>query len=379
MISKSFILISIFISLLQSSVCIAKNRHIYQMVNSLDELIPQSKYPITVEKGTLTLPMKQLEDRLNKGDFFGPIEPLSFKVNEGLNTIEKNEKIRDFASKFSMVGHEEDLYKSLQYEFNRNSIMKSDLQRVRIMPQWLPFLDKEKLRSKFTRTFYEIYLNLSELKKQEEVQEQLFQELQLFLSEEEKRRLFHKILIKESIPVSKFLLPHFAKKMAKKFTIYQGPNCFHAALAFQSIHLTNWSRFNVIRESGYHKAMINFDELWKVLSTYFYPVKLDKYGMKYGDIIVFLDVPIKEVKKNDTERSARISYRWIKHAATHLMNGYVFSKGSKSADSPYNIMPLRVEWQQWDRRTDNLNVIVFRRKFEELQRSSNIGLNSWIY
>ena len=181
--------------------------------------------------------------------------------------------------------------------------------------------------------------------------------------------------VSDSIDVDTLLLPEFARKMVKKFTIYRGPNCFHAALAFQSPQLTSSSLINVKKESGYHRAMINYDELWRVLSENFYEVNPDKLPLKYGDMLVFFDVP--EEQADDLDKP--VDFRWIRHTATYLFGGYTFSKGSKSPNTPYTVRTIGEEWKTWKRYTENLGVKVFRRSQKTVKLAPPMDLTDWIY
>jgi len=194
-----------------------------------------------------------------------------------------------------------------------------------------------------------------------------------FFGKSHRNKLMKKIRRGKPIKVSKHLLPNFAKKMIKKYIVYRGPNCFHAALAFHSPKLTSSSLINVKKEKGYHRAMINYDELWRAINHNFYEVKPDEQPLKYGDMLVFFDVP------EDGEDTHPINFKWIRHTATYLFGGYTFSKGSKSPNTPYTVRTLSEEWSTWKKFTKNLGIKVFRRAKHKVTRKPPKELVDWIY
>ncbi len=161
-------------------------------------------------------------------------------------------------------------------------------------------------------------------------------------------------------------------RLVKKFLTSRGPNCFHAALAFQGPQLTRSPLINVKEEDGYHRAMINYDELWRALSLEFYEINPVHTPLKYGDVLVFLDVP-------KTAATGATNFRWIRHAATYLFNGYTFSKGSKSPNTPYTVKTLEEEWQTWKRYSAQLGVRVYRRSFDAVPAMPPKDMNEWLY
>lgn len=119
--------------------------------------------------------------------------------------------------------------------------------------------------------------------------------------------------------------------------------------------------------------MINYDELWRVLNRNFYEINPDKTPLKYGDMVVFMDVP------PEFEETGVVSFRWIRHTATYLFNHYTFSKGSKSPNSPYTVRTLSEEWKTWKKFTSNLGVKVFRRSIKRVKNQPPKDLVDWIY
>jgi len=154
-------------------------------------------------------------------------------------------------------------------------------------------------------------------------------------------------------------------------TIFKGPNCFHAALSFQSPLLASSNLINVRQEPGYHRDMINYDELWRILQLSFYEVDPAKSQLQYGDMIVFF-----ETKGAD---SPSIDFKKLRHAATYLTGGYVFAKGSKSANSPYLVRTLGEEWETWTKYTDKLGAKVFRRNLKHVSNPLPADPVDWVY
>ena len=82
--------------------------------------------------------------------------------------------------------------------------------------------------------------------------------------------------------------------------------------------LTRSKRVKYKEEKGYHSAMINYDELWRAINGYFHEVDVTKAKLKYGDLVVFFNIP-----KDLPEQT---NFRWIRHTATYLFDDYTFSK-----------------------------------------------------
>ncbi len=63
-------------------------------------------------------------------------------------------------------------------------------------------------------------------------------------------------------------------------------------------------------------------------SENFYPINLRQGPAKYGDIVLFLDVPTEALTAED------VDFHWIKHATTYLVDQFVFAKGSSTLKPP---------------------------------------------
>ncbi len=179
----------------------------------------------------------------------------------------------------------------------------------------------------------------------------LLSQLQPFFPSERHQRIQTQLSGTKSFLVDVNLLPPFAAAHVKRFSIYRGPNCFHSAIAFAYPDMVDSDLLNPRREKFYHSNMLNGDEILRVLSFGFYPLhRVD--GLQYGDILIFLE------KSSNPRIPLHLK---IKHAMVYLFSDYVFSKASKSADSPYRIEKLEVEWKIWGQLQD-LEIKVFRKK-----------------
>jgi hypothetical protein len=107
------------------------------------------------------------------------------------------------------------------------------------------------------------------------------------------------------------------------------------------------------------------------LKSEFYEVDVAKATLKYGDIIAFFEVP--------NTQPGSVDYRWIRHTATYLFNGYTFSKGSKSPNTPYTVKTLKEEWDTWKSYVSIMAVKVFRKSGKSVKRSPASDLVDWLY
>jgi hypothetical protein len=117
--------------------------------------------------------------------------------------------------------------------------------------------------------------------------------------------------------------------------------------------------------------MINYDELWRILQLSFYEINPEQTSIQYGDMIVFFETK--------TPQYGALDFKTLRHAATYLFGGYVFSKGSKSANSPYVVRTLAVEWETWTKYTEKLGVKVFRRNLKHVKTAPPMDPVDWVY
>jgi len=273
--------------------------------------------------------------------------------DKNLSTIEEKAKL------ISNKGAEKELAKSLT-----KRIFPSEDEKffAPITEDDLHWIDMSKLKAIYRAAHLKILIDGKELKSSHTDFQGLLDQTEGYLSFRERTQLKLRIKNGDSIEVDKDLLPKFARKRVGSFNIVRGPNCFQAALAFQNEKFPSLPYVNPVREEGYDQAMINYDELWTALETSFYEINPRRSELKYGDIIVFSD--ISKVSPLDP-----MNYRLIKHASAYLFGGLVFSKGSKSANTPYSIKHLDDEWKIWEKYSKELAVKVFRRTFKSVRRS----------
>jgi hypothetical protein len=324
--------------------------------------------PVTTKVMSLPLPVKKLKIRAQKGAAAGFVEPLAL-------TIPKDqEKISSYARELARRGKDEEFENLLIEKLKKIGPTTGSSVRVDITPEDFKLIDARKLSHEFAKPHYQVRIDSESLAAQPKLKSQLLDQLSSFLTSQAKEALALKIASGDTVTVDEDMLPSFAKKMVKKYLTIKGPNCFHAALAFQSSKLTRSPFINVKEEEGYHRSMINYDELWRVLNKSFYEVDVSKYPLKYGDMIVFFNVP-----GDFDENQHNVNFRWIRHTATYLFGPYTFSKGSKSPDTPYTVKTLEEEWKTWMEYTSSLGVKVYRRNQKTLQKKLPEDLNDWIY
>lgn len=323
--------------------------------------------PVTTNIKSLVLPVKKLTTRVQKGSTNGVIEPI------GITIPKDPDKIKSLANLLAKPNLGDDLEKSFMEKLKKIGPTTGNFVKIDITPEDFQLMRAEKLAEQFSKPHHEVTIDTSILIKQSKLKNELLGQLTGFLSSKEKAKVAEKLAHSENIHVDEDLLPSFAKKMVKKYITLKGPNCFHAALAFHSSKLTRSPFINVKEEEGYHRSMINYDELWRVIGASFYEVDVSKYPLKYGDMIVFFNIP-----QNETEQE-NVNFRWIRHTATYLFGPYTFSKGSKSPDTPYSVKTLEEEWKTWIEFTSNLGVKVYRRNQKTVQKRLPDELNDWIY
>ena len=88
-------------------------------------------------------------------------------------------------------------------------------------------------------------------------------------------------------------------------------------------------------------------------------------------MVLFFDTP--------SPATAFVDFRSLRHAATYLVGGYAFAKGSKSANSPYLIRPLIDEWSTWTKFTERLGVKVYRRNLKHVKNGAPWEPKDWMY
>jgi hypothetical protein len=370
---KQAILILLF-SLIHSSVSSAV------VFKTLSSVKKNSTWVFQLEKFKTSLPLpvedkvenvefsrKKLRKRLRKSAHDPRVEPLSFALRNN------PQQIKNVANKFAKKGKSKELYNYLFKTIASSSPIKpgSKAKFVAINKKGYKLINQKKFANRFKKIHHNLTVDNKKLLSNKSLSRELLNQLKPYFNDSQRQSLVKQLQSSENISVDKSLLPPFAKKMVKKFTIYRGPNCFHAALAFQNMNFTNSVKFNVKIEKNYHRAMINYDELWRTLQSEFYEVNLNNAPVKYGDIIVFFEVPSKN--------PGRANFKWIRHTAAYLFGNYTFSKGSKSSNTPYTVKTLQEEWKTWKSYTDLMAVKVFRKSGRSVKKSPAKNLIDWMY
>lgn len=339
-------------------------------------------FDITSFTTTLSLPVKDdletvkmseavMMKRLADAPKDETVEPLTVLLND------EESQIMQMAEKVALQGKVDQFADYLRSQMKQAKPVKSGqpAKTVEIGREGFDLVDHDAFSDLYSKSQHNLTIDTAALKNDRVLRREFMKQISPYFKKSERSALLSRIMSAQPIDVNTQLLPEFARKMVKKFTVYRGPNCFHAALAFQSPELTSSSLINVKKETGYHRAMINYDELWRVLSENFYEVNPDKLPLKYGDMLVFFDVPERVAEDLDEP----VDFKWIRHTATYLFGGYTFSKGSKSPNTPYTVRTLAEEWKTWKRYTDNLGVKVFRRSQKSVKAHPPLDLTDWIY
>ncbi len=308
---------------------------------------------------------KKMIRRLKNGVDDPKIEPLR------VNIIPVKKRINSLAKKIAKDGKYKKARDLIFVKLEKTAFDKRYPQRKSLVFEKSDFktIDIYKLREHYSATQKRLTISPSVAGNAQKIRS-LWGQADGFIRDDRKQRsLLRKIDRNQPIDVGSLLLPKFAERANGKYTQYQGPNCFHAALSFAAPGLAKSNRVNIRREKNHHPAMINYDELWFALRNNFYEVDPELSDLKYGDLLIFFDyVPGKPVQ-----------YKWIKHASVYLFGPYTFSKGSKSAYSPYTFKTFNVEWATWDRLTSKLGLKVYRRKIDTARKYPLPRLRDWIY
>lgn len=251
--------------------------------------------------------------------------------------------------------------------------------RVRVRPELLRLMAPEAVTSKLQRTHLHVSIDSSDLLDRPELRTELLIQLAPFSGAMELRKVAEKMRQAVPLELDEDLLPVGARRAVKTFELYRGPNCFMTALAFQYPKMVRSQLVNIRTEQDHHDVMINNDELWRVLQSSFYEIDPARSPLKFGDMIVFFQLPASGKTPSDQD----ISYRWIKHATTFMFNDFVYSKGSKSPNSPYLVGTLRSEWRAWEKHVaaggGTLGAKVFRKPLKSATSRPPKSLDDWMY
>lgn len=333
---------------------------------NVSQLRSDLSIPTTTKSRTVSVPKRQINARLDRHSTDNRIEPVQLTVSLD------EDKILDLAGKISRPQSKLQVANYLTKNYpNSETIPGTSLRLVNLDKAIYGQILPEALVNLFSKRHHEVSISSAYLKSDAKVRRELIHQLEPFLSRSEVDTVARKISQGQNLRLDKDLLPAFAKKRVGRHTIFKGPNCFHAALAFQSDALASSSLVNIRQEPGYHRNMVNYDELWRILQLSFYEVNPSKSPLQYGDMIVFFET--------SEQSKGPIDFKTLRHAATYLLGGYVFSKGSKSANSPYVVSTLDEEWQTWTKYTKKLGLKVFRRSLKNVTKSPSVDPVDWAY
>lgn len=313
----------------------------------------------------LELPIRMIKTRTKRAEKDERIEPISVFVTKDEKAL--NQLVKQIAQK----GQEKKLHDLFLEKLRKRGPSNEEKVKIILTEESLPLVNMDELSKLMAKTHHNVSVNGGEVFGNPELRKELFSQLKTFISKADRQALWNKMKQGAVIHVDQSMLPAFAEKMVKKYIPYRGPNCFHAALSFHGQKISSSPFVNVKEEKGYHSAMINYDELWRAINTHFYEVNPKDSPLKYGDMLVFFNVPKGE--------PGPINFHWIRHTATYLFGPYTFSKGSKSPDTPYSVKTLTEEWETWRSYTDNLGVKIYRRTTTKAKKAPPIDLTDWIY
>jgi len=323
--------------------------------------------PVSAKVEQLTMSDRTIKIRAKKAKHKVAIEPLQVIMGG------KEEDVTLMANRLARPGKVNELASFLIQALRTATPLKpgSNSLVVSIDQAGYELVEPAAFASMYARTHHSVLLDGQALKSEKTLKDKLMDQLKPYFALRDRNKIMELIHKGTAIAVDKFLLPEFARSMVKRYIVYRGPNCFHAALAFQSPLYTRSSLVNIKEEEGYHRAMINYDELWRAINSNFYEVDPARMPLKYGDMLVFFDVP--------NTLPASIDYRWIRHASTYLFSGYTFSKGSKSPNTPYAVRTLAEEWTTWQKYSKKLGVKVYRRSSTAVTEPISRNLSDWVY
>ena len=333
---------------------------------NVSQLRSELNLPLNVKSRAVSVPKRQINARLTRHADDSRIEPVQLTISQDEDKLlDLVEKIARPQSKIEVANYLKTNYPTSE------SIPGTSLRLVNLNKSIYEHLLPEALAALFSKKHHEVSITGSYLRSNPKARSQLLHQLEPFMRQGEINAIASKIKNGQPLRLDRDLLPEFARKRVGRHTIFKGPNCFHAALAFQSDALASSSLVNIRQEPGYHRNMVNYDELWRVLQLSFYEINPTKTPLQYGDMIVFFET-------NEQSKGA-IDFKTLRHAATYLLGGYVFAKGSKSANSPYLVSTLGEEWETWTKYTKKLGVKVFRRSLKNVTKAPLVDPLDWAY
>ncbi|MBC7659598.1 MAG: hypothetical protein H7249_07805 [Chitinophagaceae bacterium] len=298
------------------------------------------------EMEKITIPIKKIKLRINNPKHDETIETVS------INVPRSETGLAQFVEKLASPGKAEELGNVLLTRIKKAGPSNKDSVKIELMPKDVPFINFKALAKDLAKENHVVTVNTHELTTNG-MWDNLKEQLSYLLSKEQMAKINKKVRNGADLSLDEDLLPPFSKRMAGKFIVYRGPNCFHASLAFYDQQLPKSPEVNIKEEEGYHRSMINYDELWRVINGQFYEVNPKHNALKYGDLLVFFQAP--------EGASKNVNFKWIRHTSVYLLGPYTYSKGSKSPSTPYSVKTLAEEWNTWKGMVPNLSMKVYRR------------------
>ena len=310
------------------------------------------------------IPQKKLRTRLTNPKNDPTIEPITLTVprsESGLNQL---------VEKLAAPGKARELGENLLAKIKKNGPSNKDSIRVELKAEDVALLNLKALSRELGKENHQVTLITRDLTTNADQWGEMKNQLSYLLSKEQLSKINKKVRNGSDLSLEEDMLPPFPKRMAGKFIVYRGPNCFHASLSFYDQQMPKSPEINIKEEEGYHRSMINYDELWRVISNQFYEIDPRHNPLKYGDLMVFFQVP--------DHASKTINFKWIRHTSVYLFGPYTYSKGSKSPNTPYSVKTLLEEWNQWQAMLPTLGMRVYRRQVNG-EAELPMGRDDWIY
>jgi hypothetical protein len=333
------------------------------------QIHPELAIETTSEPQQLVIPSALISYRIAHSAADPRIEAVTLKVPRD------PEKVAHYATSIAVPGKAQELAAALGQQ---QRILPQKLQKegepllVKVDEALAPLVDPAVLTAPGgMSTHQHLAIKSAFLRENTAIKDGLLAELALFLSAHQRRELVDELRRKERIEVEQLLLPPFARRVVGKFSVYQGLNCFHAALSFQNPDYTRSPFYNINQEKDHHRLMINSDELWRVLKRDFYPLPSLTTPVKFGDILLYFELASASPKGPGVNE--------IRHASVYLLDNYTFSKGSKSSYTPYVIKLLADEWKFWAAKTKNLGIKIFRRYGNYVTKLPSPDRIDWLY
>ncbi len=337
----------------------------FPFVQDLSSLKSSLNLQVTDKLEKISIPFKKLKLRAQNPKNDPTIEPLAIHVPRSETGLE------DLIGKIAQPGKGDALQEVLLDRMKKQGPSAKATVKVDLESKDLSLINLKALGEEMSKENHDVTLLHKNFTENPNLWSELRAQLNYVLHHDQISQISKKIKSGADLSLTEDLLPPFAKRMVGKFIVYRGPNCFHAALAFFDQKMTRLPSINVKEEEGYHKAMINYDELWRVINTQFYEIDPRVAPLKYGDMLVFFAAP--------EESTAMINFKWIRHTAIYLVGPYTFSKGSKSPNTPYSVKTLEEEWTTWREMTPNLGLKVYRRQLMNSEIATPTTRIDWIY